>query len=82
MPPMYAMYVFSILKERGCTVNYTKILDKNKIENYDYIILTSSIICHETELKALQELNNQGKSFCYWNFYNVMKEKNINKIPI
>ena len=24
MPPMYAMYVFSILKKRGCEVEYTK----------------------------------------------------------
>ncbi len=76
MPPMYAMYVFSILKERGCTVNYTKILDKKEIENYDYIILTSSIICHETELQALQELNNQGKKvFVIGIFANVMREK-------
>ena len=65
---------FFNIKGKRFTVNYT--IETKEIENYDYIILTSSIICHETELKALQELNNQGKKvFVIGIFANVMKEK-------
>ena len=48
MPPMYAMYVFSVLKNKGCDVSYSREFFKEQIENSDYVILTSSIICHET----------------------------------
>ena len=38
MPPMYAMYVFSILKNRGCEVEYTKKIKIDEIKKADYII--------------------------------------------
>ena len=76
MPPMYAMYVFSILKKRGCEVEYTKKIRIDEIKKADYIILTSSIICHETELEALKQIVNCGKKvFVIGIFGNVAKEK-------
>ena len=50
---MYAMYVFSVLKNKGCDVSYSREFLK-QIENSDYVILTSSIICHETEIETLK----------------------------
>ena len=76
MPPMYAMYVFSILKNRGCEVEYTKKIKIDEIKKADYIILTSSIICHETELEALKQIVNCGKKvFVIGIFGNVAKDK-------
>ena len=50
MPPMYSIYIFSILKDRGCEVDYSRNVNKVNLNDYDYIIMTSSIICHETEI--------------------------------
>jgi len=76
MPPMYAMYVFSILKKRGCEVDYTREVNLQEIEKSDYIILTSSIICHETELEVLKKITEAGKKvFVIGIFANVLKDK-------
>ena len=56
MPPMYSMYVFSILKNKNFHVEYSKEFEEEKIKKADYIILTSSIICHETEIETLKKL--------------------------
>ncbi len=75
MPPMYSMYVFSVLKERGCDVIYSRNIVKEEVENADYIILTSSIICHETEVEALKKITLMGKKiFLIGIFANVVKE--------
>ena len=76
MPPMYAMYVFSILKKRGCEVKYTKKFEANDIKDADYIIFTSSIICHETEIEILKKITDLGKkTFVIGIFGNVIKKK-------
>jgi len=76
MPPMYAMYVFSVLRKRGCEVEYTKQINKKEIEESDYIILTSSIICHETEVEVLKTIAETGKKvFVIGVFANVLKDK-------
>ncbi len=76
MPPMYAMYVFSILKKRKCEIEYTKLFDKKKIQSADFIILTSSIICHETEVETLKKIVELGKKvFVIGVFANVAKKK-------
>ena len=80
MPPMYAMYVFSILKKRKCEIEYTKLFDTEKIQNADFIILTSSIICHETEIEVLKKIINLGKKvFVIGVFANVKKEEYLMK---
>ena len=76
MPPMYAMYVFSILKERGCEVIYTRSLNEKELDNFDYVIMTSSIICHETEINVLKKILQKGKKvFLTGIFANTLKDK-------
>lgn len=87
MPPMYAMYIYSILRNKNSEVLYSKNYDPKNLDEFDYIITTSSIICHETEIKALEELVAKNKKvFVAGIFANVMKKKykfhkNIYVIP-
>ena len=75
MPPMSAIYIHSILKSKGFQVNYTrKIPKKTILESYDYIIMPSSIISHESEVRALKDLTNNGfRVFVIGIFGNVKK---------
>ena len=75
MPPMSAIYIHSILKSKGFQVNYTrKIPKKTILESYDYIIMPSSIISHETEVRVLKDLTNNGfRVFVIGIFGNVKK---------
>tara|TARA_Y100001960_G_scaffold330142_1_gene423366 strand:- start:2829 stop:4193 length:1365 start_codon:yes stop_codon:yes gene_type:complete len=77
MPPMYAIYVFSILKNKGIDVEYTKdSKDQKKINEADYIIMPTSIIAHETEIEVIKNLTNINKKiFIMGVFSSVMKEK-------
>ena len=77
MPPMYAIYVQSIIKNKGYEVNYTRnINDEIKIQESDYIIMPTSIIAHETEKKALSSLSKQNKKiFLIGIFANVMSNE-------
>ena len=76
MPPMYAMYVHSVLRKRGCDVIYSREMNNKEIEQTDYIILPSSIICHETEIESLKKLSEKGKKiFVIGIFANVIKSK-------
>ena len=81
MPPMYALYIFSILKNKNIDVEYTKnTKDQKKINDADYIIMPTSIIAHETEIEILKTLTDKNKKiFVVGVFSSVMKEKyNIN----
>ena len=81
MPPMYALYVFSILKNKNIDVEYTKnTKDQKKINDADYIIMPTSIIAHETEVEILKTLTGKNKKiFVVGVFSSVMNEKyNIN----
>ena len=76
MPSMYAMYVHSVLRKRGCDVIYSREMNNKEIEQTDYIILPSSIICHETEIESLKKLSEKGKKiFVIGIFANVIKSK-------
>ena len=81
MPPMYALYIFSILKNKNIDVEYTKnTKDQKKINDADYIIMPTSIIAHETEVEILKTLTGKNKKiFVVGVFSSVMNEKyNIN----
>jgi len=81
MPPMYAIYVYSIIKSKGHEVSYSRnINDNTKIQEADYIIMPTSIIAHETEKKTLYFLSKKNKKiFLIGIFSNVMhKEYHIN----
>ena len=62
MPPMYAMYIYSIIKEKGLDVIYSRdVHDQSKIDECDYIIMPTSIIAHETEKKIVNFLLKKNK---------------------
>ena len=51
MPPMYAIYVYSIIKSKGHEVSYSRnINDNTKIQEADYIIMPTSITVSYTHL--------------------------------
>ena len=76
MPPMYAIYVYSIIKNKGHEVSYSRnIKDSTKIDEADYIIMPTSIIAHETEKKILYSLSKKNKKiFLIGIFSNVMNK--------
>ena len=58
-PPLFAAYTFSVLKEKGNEVTYASSIPNN-ISNYDLCILTSSIVCCETECMQLKKITSLG----------------------
>jgi len=79
MPPMYAIYLYSIIKKKGYEVSYSRKVEESKIKEADYIIMPTSIIAHESEKKILLSLSNQKKKiFVVGVFGNVLnKEYNL-----
>ncbi len=77
MPPMYAIYVYSIIKSKGHEISYSRnINDNTKIQEADYIIMPTSIIAHETEKKILYLLSKKNKKiFLIGIFSNVMNKE-------
>ena len=77
MPPMYALYIYSILKAKNLSVAYERdFKNQSSINSADYIIMPSSIIAHETETKVLKLLTKQSKKvFVVGIFSSVLKEK-------
>ena len=73
MPAIEIMYISSILKVNH-TVYYTRDVKDKRIEESDYIILSSSIIAHETELLALSNLKDK-KIFVTGIFGNIFRDK-------
>ncbi len=75
MPPMSALYVYSLIKNKKNSVTYSRKLPNNEIlKNYDYVVMPSSIIAHETEVKTLKILDNLDvKVFVIGIFANVKK---------
>ena len=71
MPPMYALYIHSILKNRNVSVEYERNINNKKlIEEADYIIMTTSIISHETEINFLNtNIAKNKKNFYFWNIW-------------
>ena len=73
MPSIEIMIISSILKKNH-SVHYTRDLNDKEIENCDFIILPSSIIAHETELEALNQLKTK-KIFVTGIFATTKKDK-------
>lgn len=60
-PPIYCAYIFSVLEKNGHTVFYSKTLP-DKIYDYDLYILSSSIVCSETECEVIKKLKTYKKN--------------------
>jgi len=56
--PMFAVYTYAVLKNKGLNVKYTK--DFNDIKDCDLCLVTSSIVCHETEIYYLKKLKEKN----------------------
>jgi hypothetical protein len=61
MPPMSAIYSYSILKKKGHEVDYIKATKDTVVkDNYDVYIIPSSIIAFESELGFIRNIVNGG----------------------
>jgi len=58
-PPHYIVQLAGELIDSGHEVKYSRKMIKN--ENFDIYVLSSSIVCHETELKTISELVKNNK---------------------
>ena len=56
-PPLYVAYSISVLKKKGYDVTYEN--DVDLVNNVDLCLVTSSIVCHETELEVLKKLKKR-----------------------
>ena len=57
-------------------IDLNRNVNKVNLNDYDYIIMTSSIICHETEIKVLKKITDKGsKVFVTGIFANTLKSK-------
>lgn len=80
MPPMSAIYIYSILKKQGHDVNY-KVYQKNFVptEDYDAYIVPSSIIAYETELEFINKLAKKDKLIFVTGIFSNIKQEDYNK---
>ena len=56
--PLFSVYTYSVLKHKGFEVLYTK--NFNDIKDCDLCLVTSSIVCHETEISYLKRLKEKN----------------------
>lgn len=59
-PPMFAVYSFSVLLEKGYDIDFLKELPEDYLK-YDIFIITSSIVCCETELSVIKKIKENNK---------------------
>ena len=59
-PPHYLVQLAGELIESGHEVKYSKNIIKN--QNFDIYILSSSIVCHETEIETIKNLVKDNKT--------------------
>lgn len=60
-PPLFAAYVFSVLKKKGHNIKYTRDVNFN-LNNIDVVIIVSSIVCFETEIECIKKIKNLKKN--------------------
>ncbi|MDB9986892.1 radical SAM protein [Candidatus Pelagibacter sp.] len=57
-PPMFAVYTLSVLSEKGHDVDFLNELPDD-FEIYDLFIITSSIVCCETEIELIKKIKKR-----------------------
>lgn len=62
-PPLYSLYCASVLKSQGHCVNFLRgtleQFDIDSLLDQDLCILTTSIVCHETEIKLIKKIKKE-----------------------
>lgn len=61
-PPMFAIYTHSVLLDNGHDVDFLQDLPDD-FEKYDLFIITSSIVCCETEIQLIKKINKKHSIF-------------------
>jgi radical SAM superfamily enzyme YgiQ (UPF0313 family) len=56
-PPLFAAYAHSVLIKKGHDVEFERKITKKK---YDFYIVTSSIVCYETEIQIIKQLSKKN----------------------
>jgi radical SAM superfamily enzyme YgiQ (UPF0313 family) len=57
-PPLYSLYTAAALRGQGHEVSYSRDLDS--LGAADLVLVTTSIVCHETELECIRQLKANG----------------------
>ena len=78
-PTMGIGYLLSILKSEKTEVLYAHDENSFDVKNSDFVILNSSIVAHETELKALDVLNTLNKKIFVIGIFSTIKKNNYLK---
>lgn len=79
-PQMHVGYLLRILKNNNSNISYTNDKNSQEVRNADFVILTSSIIAHETEINALEFLEKLNKkTFVVGIFSKVKKDYYLKK---
>ena len=58
-PPLHSVMSGGQLLKNNFNVEYSR--EINSIKNYDLYIIPSSIVCHETEVEAIQKIKKHDK---------------------
>lgn len=58
-PPLYLMSTLSVLSSQGHDCNYSRTIDQHA-NSYDLVVLSSSIVCCESELEAIRKMTARG----------------------
>ena len=70
-PQLFVVQSIGELKASGHKVKYSKKIDEVFKDNYDFVVIPSSIVCHETEIEAIKILKKRLCSFVSWSFCNI-----------
>lgn len=62
-PPLDLMYVAAIVRDSGAEVEYSRDQDID-LKMFNYVVMSSSIVAHESELKVLKKLVSRGVKVC------------------
>ncbi len=57
-PPIYSAYTAGVLRDAGHEVDYSR--DWRRAQGCDLVLLTSSIVCHETEVECVRRIAETG----------------------
>ncbi len=80
MPPMSAIYSYSILKKKGYEVDYIRTTKDTFVkDDYDVYIIPSSIIAFESELGFIKNIVNRGKTILVIGVFSSIKLQDYDK---
>ena len=57
-PPLFIAYTYSVLKKQNHIVKYSRYIPEN-FSDFDFYILSSSIVCCESEIEAIKKLRKE-----------------------